>query len=342
MSTEADLRDWRYGQIQAERLCAGLLSVSGYADIDPQSTLGGPDGKKDILARRDGRLIVAAVYFPSTIPPFSEVRAKFVSDRAGVRANGADGFAFFVNQHLPVGRRAELQRLGSPEDQVFHLERIRNLLDSPIGYGLRLEYLRRPMSEEEQVAFFSSVNQDQMQRLLRSVRETGQHWDGLGSSAISQLNPSALQLLHHAMVNDSRQSTIGGQLRGLQTTIRGQDGSPRFRPPPPEELPGRLTDFLAWWRGAYQTARGADRETVLRLLAEFHYGLVEIAPFLDGNGTLARLVVDQAARELLGAGIAPDLVMDRAAYYAALHSADNGNLDGLVGLIRAAFEPNPG
>jgi len=77
MGTEADLRDWRSGQILAERLCTGILQISGYVDVDPQATLGGPDNKKDILARRNDRRFVAAVYFPPTPPPFRKIRAKF-------------------------------------------------------------------------------------------------------------------------------------------------------------------------------------------------------------------------------------------------------------------------
>ncbi|GHB86552.1 hypothetical protein GCM10010306_096890 [Streptomyces umbrinus] len=31
--------------VVAERLCAGILRISGYADIEPQGPLGSPDGK---------------------------------------------------------------------------------------------------------------------------------------------------------------------------------------------------------------------------------------------------------------------------------------------------------
>jgi hypothetical protein len=45
--TETFLRDWRMGQVSAERLCAGLLRIGGYSDVDPQAALGGPEGKKE-------------------------------------------------------------------------------------------------------------------------------------------------------------------------------------------------------------------------------------------------------------------------------------------------------
>jgi hypothetical protein len=164
MTTESSLRDWRFGSVQAERLCAGLLEISGYSNVDPQATLGGPDGKKDIIARRDGKSVVAAVYFPPTEPTFSQIRAKYIRDRDGVAINGASGFVFFVNQQLTLGHRNALRALGGADDEIFHLERIRHLLDSPQGYGLRLEYLRRSMTPEEEAAYHSIQQQSASKR----------------------------------------------------------------------------------------------------------------------------------------------------------------------------------
>jgi len=143
MSTESELRDWRDGQTNAERMCAAILAIDGYTDIDPQAPLGGPDDKKDILARRSGHRFVAAVFFPSTHQNFASIRRKFVEDREGVARHQADGFVFMVNQPLTLGERQQLEDLGGPRDELYHLERLRHALDSPQGYGLRLEYLRR-------------------------------------------------------------------------------------------------------------------------------------------------------------------------------------------------------
>ncbi|TCC08397.1 hypothetical protein [Kribbella soli] len=152
MTTELFLRDWRFGAIQAERLCAGLLAINGYSDVDPQAPLGGADGRKDVTARRNGMTFVAAVHFPPTTQAFHQIRAKFVRDREGVAMNGAAGFVFFVNQPLSPAQRGSLLNLGGPRDEIFHLERIRHCLDSPAGYGLRQLYLGLSMSPEEHAA----------------------------------------------------------------------------------------------------------------------------------------------------------------------------------------------
>lgn len=121
-------------------------------DVEPQAPLGGPDGKKDIIAWRNGKKYVAAVYFPPTKSTIAEITRKYKADLQGVQTNEADGFIFMVNQHLTPGQRKALLGLRDEKiDQIFDLERIRAVLDHPSGYGLRLEYLHIPLPWEEHV-----------------------------------------------------------------------------------------------------------------------------------------------------------------------------------------------
>jgi len=172
VSTESELRDWRYGPIQAERLCAAILDVEGFTDVDPQATLGGSDDKKDILARRDGALWVAAVYFPPTEKVFAEIKTKLIGDHEGVARHGATGLVFFVNKPLTMAERGKLHNAVEGGADLYHLERMRHVLDTPKGYGLRLEYLRIEMTLEEQVSFFSAANQRLTDQLLEAQRVT--------------------------------------------------------------------------------------------------------------------------------------------------------------------------
>jgi hypothetical protein len=83
-----------------------------------------------------------------------------------VAANGAQAFAFFVNQPLTIGERETLQsKTEGVPTEIYHLERIRALLDSSRGCGVRLEYLRIPMTESEQWVFWSAMNHDVVRRL---------------------------------------------------------------------------------------------------------------------------------------------------------------------------------
>lgn len=166
--TETALKEWRYGPVQAERMVATLLHSEGFLRVDPQSPLGGPDGTKDVLFTLNGWKYVAAVYFPTTAKEFKEIKEKFLSDLEGVEKNDADGIAFWTNQRLTPSEREELEALAdasSAKPLIYHSEGIRSILDSPRGYGMRLEYLRIPMKPEEQLSFISQFSSQPSHRL---------------------------------------------------------------------------------------------------------------------------------------------------------------------------------
>lgn len=74
--TELRLSFWRGGSTKAERLAYAALKLSGYEKLDPQSPLGGPDGKKDLLCQKGGLKWIAAVYFPHGPVSFAAVKKK--------------------------------------------------------------------------------------------------------------------------------------------------------------------------------------------------------------------------------------------------------------------------
>src|SRR5258706_3930420 len=97
--TELRLSFWRDGSTKAEQLAASALRLSGYDEIDPQSPLGGPDGKKDILCQKGGLAWIAAVYFPNAPVSFSAIKKKYKTDLEGA-PTGPKRFVFVTNQSL--------------------------------------------------------------------------------------------------------------------------------------------------------------------------------------------------------------------------------------------------
>ncbi len=375
-AAEETIRNWRFGSVQAERLCAALLHLELYEDIDPQHPLGGPDGLKDVLCKRDGKLWVAAAFFPTTAPTFNQIKDKFVHDSVGMRANGATAIAFFVNQRLTIGERQELQsQVPQNEVEVYHLERIRDLVDSPKGCGIRLEYLRIPMTEEEQWSFWSVMNSDIVRRLSENERRHNQQLSSVESKLDRLLmrteaiefnlrsQPSSMSVttatiesvemptasftsatvcwIQRLLTEDMQISeAIRGRFRATQVWIGPAGSTPdtaRHIPPSPEEGPLMLDQLLAWWHERHGQLVGAAKNEVAAGLAELHHRFLFLHPFLDGNGRVAKAITDQAARELLNQGIGQDFVANTEMYYSALQAADEGDLRPLTRRVLAAL-----
>lgn len=371
LPTEIILRDWRRGQTEAERLCAALMHAEGFAWIDPQCPLGGPDGRKDVLAFRNGKKYVGAAYFPPTHQEYKTIKEKFEHDLNGVSKNNAEGLAFFVNQPVTPSEREKLKSI--PEEievEIYHLERMRSILDSPKGYGIRLEHLRIAMTEEEQYAFWSSLNSKVDDRFvtyesklkqieekidLVNKRTNALHADLLanGSSIenafgfvssfpTEQLSISLVLWLHKLAIDNTEfKVPKAGELRGVQVWV-GSAGSTietaQYVPPPPDDIPQLLEELLYRWRTSYKTMATQEANDRLLEIANFHHQFLSIHPFLDANGRVARCILEQQVIELLGKRVSRDFVSEPGKYYEYLSSADSGDIEPLVSLLQASIQ----
>lgn len=164
---------WLGGGKDSERMCAQLASIEGYSSVDPTHPLGGPDGKCDAQLMLGDECKIMAVSFSREPVSFAETRKKILSDCSGISKNGANGIVFFCNQKLTKNERESLSA-DLPSDstcEIYHLERIRQLLDRPECYGIRLEFLDIPMTKEDQLAYFAVKERDQLVEINRVIRE---------------------------------------------------------------------------------------------------------------------------------------------------------------------------
>ncbi len=150
------LLNWDRGQAAAERLAALILASDGFHNIDPSHPLGGKDGLKDMVLSNDGKKWIGAVYFPRGQKNFQDIKDKFIHDLEGVHTNGAKGIAFITNQEIRLAERKILTEIDRNIDvNIYHLERLASLLNMPINYGVRMEFLEIEMEKEEQLSFFA-------------------------------------------------------------------------------------------------------------------------------------------------------------------------------------------
>ncbi len=187
------LRDWSRGQAPAERLAAQLLRVEGFTSIDPSHPLGGPDGLKDVLCKRDGIKWIGAAYFPRGQQSFNAIADKFTQDLAGVETNKVDGFVFITNQELKLGERDQLRKSADGiKVELLHLERGASILDSPQCYGIRLEFLDIEMTKEEQLAYIAGRDAviERLRVALETIVSHLQNLDLLKNQSLKQIRAS--------------------------------------------------------------------------------------------------------------------------------------------------------
>lgn len=164
------LLEWDKGQAASERLAALILEQEGFCAIDPSHPLGGRDGGKDILCEFNGSKWIGAVYFPRGQQSFNDIKGKYKHDLEETHKNTAQGIAFITNQELSLRERKTLEELDKIIDvRIYHLERIASILNTPKMYGIRLEYLDIEMTKEEQLAYFSYVNEQGLKRIERKL-----------------------------------------------------------------------------------------------------------------------------------------------------------------------------
>lgn len=116
-----------------------------------------------------------------------------------------------------------------------------------------------------------------------------------------------------------------GRYKTVANSVRTARGEKVFTPP--EDTPEAVRGLVAWL--------DAQREAATHPVAvagEFHWRFVEIHPFYDGNGRMARLLTNSILRQR-GYAEAVFRVHDRDRYLEHLERADAEGLSGLVGFI---------
>jgi hypothetical protein len=164
-TTEERLRHYLdANQVQRERMCLALLPLLGpYTRGRPRRPKGGPDGARDVEAIHEGKTLVwGAVGFRNgggldeVARRDAEEKFKSDLDNALKENPSLEGFVFFTNVDLTPTRKENLTKYAQAKNikiiDIFDLELLRHVLDSPEGLIARLQFLGIPMTPTEQVA----------------------------------------------------------------------------------------------------------------------------------------------------------------------------------------------
>jgi len=118
-----------------------------------------------------------------------------------------------------------------------------------------------------------------------------------------------------------------GQYKSVPNHVKTKTGE-IFRFATPEETPAMMNDLLTW----YEKEKSTKDKNAIILASEFHYKFIRIHPFDDGNGRLARILMNFI---LMSNGYPPVVIKseDKENYFNVLQLADAGQLTPFVEYI---------
>ena len=96
----------------------------------------------------------------------------------------------------------------------------------------------------------------------------------------------------------------------------------------PEETPALMNDLMDWFENVSN-----DKKThALTIASEFHYKFIRIHPFDDGNGRIARIIMNLI---LMKSGFPPVIIktQEKKEYFQALQVADGGNISSFTNYV---------
>ena len=119
-----------------------------------------------------------------------------------------------------------------------------------------------------------------------------------------------------------------GQYKTMPNNVRTQTGEMHYFAPP-DQVQSMMSDLIDWYR-----AKEAEGEHPIVIAATFHYRFVQIHPFDDGNGRMARLLTNLI---LMRRGYTIAIVQrdGRDRYIAEIEQAQEatGSLAGFIGYV---------
>lgn len=183
-------------------------------------------------------------------------------------------------------------------------------------------------------------HREALQLLEELVKET----DALTNYNLKHLHKVLLKEPYEAKAVDSQGNPVRrlikvGEYKTEPNHVRTATGE-MFHCTEPAFVVADMTDLLDWYREEEKkrVEGAADALHPVALAVTLHYRFVRIHPFDDGNGRMARLLMNFCLMRL---GFPPAIIPidDRSAYYRALQAADaTGELEELAELVAEAVE----
>lgn len=164
---------------------------------------------------------------------------------------------------------------------------------------------------------------------LREIMEVRNHPEAIefieNVAKSNELKEEYILTVHQIIMKNSIEDA--GRYRTREVRIAGTN----YMPPPAYEVPFEIRGMIEKYN------RNPDEFVPIELAAWVHHKLVQIHPFHDGNGRVARLLSNLTLLHF-GYPMTVILRVDRKRYYDTLRKADKENLAQFANFIASAVE----
>ena len=156
--------------------------------------------------------------------------------------------------------------------------------------------------------------------------------DLIGDSSNKPLTETDVRTLHQ-LVLQGIDDDNAGKYRAVPVEISGSD----YSPPAPESVPAEMEEFGAWLASVSVANDNYGLSEAILYAAAAHTWFVSIHPFIDGNGRVARLIMNLVLMRY-AFPIAIVTKEDRMRYYDALEESQASDLSPFISLVVECIE----
>lgn len=253
---------------------------------------------------------------------------------------GIHGTPYEIDEALAQGleqiaaRVASMRLTGglSPEvlGRLRRFFKIKNIYNSNAIEGNLLDVGETRMVVEQGLTLTGKPLKDQAE--AKNLSEAIDFLEDLARQPSRPITEADLRQIHYLVLKNIRDSDAG-RYRSVAVEISGS----QFKPPGPTSVPGQMAEFGEWLAEASVPGVRWKVADALFVAAAAHTWFVTIHPFIDGNGRVARLLLNLILMRY-GYPIAIVTTADRSRYYDALELSQSSDLTAVVALISECLE----
>ncbi|MCP4217200.1 MAG: Fic family protein [bacterium] len=233
-----------------------------------------------------------------------------------------------------AGRVKDLRKGGSLTPEILgkiskHFK-IKNIYNSNAIEGNKLDFGETEMVVQQGMTISGKSLKDQAE--AKNLSEAIDYLQQLASDAATMISTFDIKQIHQLVLKDSDPGNAGKYRTG-EVRISGS----KFTPPGPEAVPADMDEFNQWLTSLDYSNKNIGHIDGLLNAAAAHTWLVYIHPFVDGNGRVARLLMNLLLMKY-GYPIGIIAREERMRYYDALEESHSSDLSPFISLVSESVQ----